>query len=189
MRLFLHICCSICLSKALTGLRKEFGKELDLQTYWYNPNIHPLIEYRRRLKSAYMLGERIGIAMKTDDDYGVKEFCKLTSGSQEVPQRCEICYEIRFKMAAKRAKSEGYDYFATTLTTSEHQSHELISKVAEREAEKAGIKFLYRDWRKEERDEKLLNGLYKQQYCGCIFSEYDRYKDTKTHLYKGNTGE
>ena len=185
MRLLIHTCCSTCFSMAYSGLKKEFGTDLELCNYWYNPNIHLLIEYRRRLKSAYMINKRLGIKFIVDDEYGVKEFCRLTAVAQEVPERCKICYKMRLDRVAETARDNGYDYFATTLTTSSHQSHELITSAAENAARAAGVNFLYRDWRNEEKDEKLLNGLYKQQYCGCVFSEYDRYKDTSKHLYRG----
>ncbi len=185
MRILLHTCCSTCLSMAYSGLTKEFGSDLDLVCYWYNPNIHPLIEYRRRLKSTQMLLNRLKIPVITDEEYGLKEFCRLTAENQEVPYRCQVCYRMRLERTAKTAKENGFTYFATTLTTSSHQSHELISQAAEEAAEKYDLEYLYRDWRHEIKDEKLLNGLYKQQYCGCVFSEYDRYKDTTKHIYRG----
>ena len=185
MRLLIHTCCCTCLSMAYSGLKKEFGSSLELSTFWYNPNIHPLIEYRRRLKSAYMISNRLKLTQLTADEYGVKEFCRLTAASQEVPERCRICYRMRLQRTAETARDNGYEFFATTLTTSTQQSHALIRSAAEEAAAETGVKFLYRDWREEERDEKLLNGLYKQQYCGCIFSEYDRYKDTTKHVYRG----
>ena len=185
MRLLIHTCCCTCLSMAYKGLKKEFSSSLELCSYWYNPNIHPLIEYRRRLKSAYMINNRLKLQALIDDEYGVKDFCRLTASAQEVPERCRICYRMRLRRAALTARDNGYEFFATTLTTSTQQSHKLIREAAEEAAEEAGVKFIYRDWREEERDEKLLNGLYKQQYCGCIFSEYDRYKDTTKHIYRG----
>ena len=185
MQIFLHICCSQCYAKAVAGLTKEFTTGITIQPYWYNPNIHPLIEYRRRLKSSYMVCQRRKEKLLVDDYYGIKEFCRKTAKNQDVPERCRICYQIRLDKTAAKAKEEGCEFFATTLTTSLHQSHKLITTAAETAAQKHGIKFLYRDWREDIADEKLLKGIYKQQYCGCIFSEYDRYKDTRKHLYKG----
>ncbi len=184
MRLLLHSCCCICQSMAYHGLKNEFQDDLELTIYWYNPNIHPLIEYRRRLKSVYMLSQRLKLEITVDDDYGLKKFCKLTAETPEVPERCTKCYQLRLDQAAARAQNLGFDYFATTLTTSSHQSHQLIIAAGKDAAAATGTNFLYRDWRNEPRDPKLLNGLYKQQYCGCIYSEYDRYKDTNKHLYR-----
>lgn len=182
--IYLHVCCALCYAKALEGLKEEYGDNPPVTAVWFNPNIHPLIEYRRRLKAVQIFSERVDIPLVIIDEYGLNEFCRLTAENQQVPGRCEICYNMRFKKVAEIAADNAADTFSSTLCTSPHQPHELIKKCGESAAAANGIKFAYRNWREFAPDEKLIKGIYRQQYCGCIFSEYDRFKDTNLHLYK-----
>lgn len=158
--------------------------------FWYNPNIHPLIEYRRRLKAVKMLCERAGLALSEGreegeerEGYGLVEFCRAIHGRETVPERCAECYGMRMRRAARAAKAGGYDAFTTTLLTSLQQNHALLRTAGEKAAAEFGVEFFYRDWRGETADERLTKWLYKQSYCGCVFSEYDRYTGTTTHLW------
>ena len=191
MKLLVHACCACCLGKALPGLAKEGVGEGGATVFWYNPNIHPLIEYRRRLKALKMLCERARLPLETEDEYGLVEFCRAIHGRETVPDRCGICYAMRMRRAARAAKEGGYDAFTTTLRTSLQQHHGLLRAAGEAAAEEFGVAFLYRDWRGEIADPALLKWLYKQSYCGCVFSEYDRYRATTTHLWPppGGGGE
>lgn len=191
MKLLVHACCAWCLGKALPGLAKEGVGAGEATVFWYNPNIHPLIEYRRRLKALKMLCERARLPLETEDEYGLVEFCRAIHGRETVPARCGICYAMRMRRAARAAKEGGYDAFTTTLLTSLQQHHELLRAAGEAAAEEFGVAFLYRDWRGETADPALLKWLYKQSYCGCVFSEYDRYRATTTHLWPppGGGGE
>lgn len=182
MKLLVHACCAWCLGKALPGLAKE-GEGVQATVFWYNPNIHPLIEYRRRLKALKMLCERARLPLETDDGYGLVEFCRAIHGRETVPGRCGICYAMRMRRAARAAREGGHDAFTTTLLTSLQQHHELLRAAGEAAAEEFGVPFLYRDWRGETADAALLKWLYKQSWCGCVFSEYDRYRATTTHLW------
>ena len=188
MKLLVHACCAWCLGKALPGLAKE-GEDLQTTVFWYNPNIHPLIEYRRRLKALKMLCERAELPLEAEDEYGLVEFCRAIHGQETVPDRCAVCYAMRMRRTARAAKEGGYDAFTTTLLTSLQQHHELLRAAGEAAAKEFGVAFLYRDWRGETTDEKLLKWLYKQSYCGCVFSEYDRYRSTTTHLWPPPGGE
>ena len=188
MKLLVHACCAWCLGKCLPGLAKE-GEDLQATVFWYNPNIHPLIEYRRRLKALKMLCERAGLPVEADDEYGLVEFCRAINGREDVPDRCAVCYAMRMRRAARAAQEGGYDAFTTTLLTSLQQHHELLRAACEAAAEEFGVAFLYRDWRGETADDRLLKWLYKQSYCGCVFSEYDRYRATTTHLWPPPGGE
>lgn len=182
MKLLVHACCAWCLGKCLPGLARE-GEGVQATVFWYNPNIHPLIEYRRRLKALKMLCERAGLPLEVADEYGLVEFCRAIHGREGVPERCGICYAMRMRRAARAAKEGGCDAFTTTLLTSLQQHHELLRAAGEAAAEEFGVAFLYRDWRGETADARLLKWLYKQSYCGCVFSEYDRYRATTTHLW------
>lgn len=186
-KILLHVCCAPCAVRALEGLAAEPAAGLAL--YWYNPNIHPLLEYRRRLKAVHVLTERIPYTLYVADNYGLGEFVRLTADTQETPARCALCYQLRLRKAAEFAAQNGFAAFTSSLCTSRHQSHEMIRTSGEAAAREFGVPFMYRDWRDFAGEERLHKGLYRQQYCGCIFSEYERFKDTTTHLYRGADAE
>jgi hypothetical protein len=185
MKMYVHTCCAICFAKTLAGLREEFGDQLTVRGLWFNPNIHPLIEYRRRLKALHVYLERDAVDVDIVDEYGLVSFFERLHGTYEAPERCAICYAMRLRETAHRAAQWGADSYTTTMITSTHQDHDLIRKVGEAEGRACGVDFLYRDFRSVEPDARSVKDLYHQQYCGCVFSEYDRYKDTSKHVYKG----
>lgn len=197
MKLLVHACCAWCLAKCLPGLAREGVGEAGATVFWYNPNIHPLIEYRRRLKALKMLCERAALPLaegresgEEREGYGLVEFCRAVHGREEAPARCAECYGMRMRRAARAAKEGGYDAFTTTLLSSLQQNHALLKAAGEAAAAECGVEFLYRDWRGETADGRLTKWLYKQSYCGCVFSEYDRYRATTTHLWPpGGGGE
>lgn len=188
-KILLHVCCAPCAVRALEGLAAEPGLAAGLALYWYNPNIHPLLEYRRRLKAVQVLTERLPHPLHIADDYGLCAFTRLTANAQEAPARCALCYQLRLRKTAEFAAQNGFTAFTSSLCTSRHQSHEMIRASGEEAGREHGVEFVYRDWRGCEGNERLHKGLYRQQYCGCIFSEYERYKDTTTHLYRGEYPE
>jgi hypothetical protein len=188
LKVYVHTCCAHCFAKTLAGLRAEFGDKLAVRGLWYNPNIHPLIEYRRRLKALRVYLERDPVDVDIVDEYGLTHFFEKIHGQYEVPARCRVCYAWRLSETALRASRWGADAFTTTMITSTHQDHELIRAVGEEVGKQHDVAFLYRDFRDVEVDPKQVKDLYHQQYCGCALSEYDRYKDTTKHLYKGDTG-
>lgn len=190
MKLLVHACCAWCLAKCLPGLAREGVEPGAATIFWYNPNIHPLIEYRRRLKALKMLCERAGLPLadgreegEEREGYGLVAFCRAVQGREAAPARCAVCYGMRMRRAARAAKEGGYDAFTTTLLTSLQQDHALLRAAGKEAAEEFGVRFLYRDWRGEMADGQLTKWLYKQSYCGCVFSEYDRYHATTTHLW------
>ena len=181
-KILIHACCAHCLGKLLAGLKTE-PVAYDPVLFWGNPNVHPLIEWRRRLKAVKMLAERTQLPLIADETYGLVEFCRAVHGHEAVPERCARCYALRLGRAATVAREAGCRVFTSTLVTSEHQDHALICAAGEVAGAAEGVEFLYRDWRAAAADEKLVAMLYRQQYCGCVFSEYDRFKDTNTHLW------
>ena len=182
MKLLARVCCAHCAAQLVAGARAEFpGAEIAL--FWSNPNIHPLIEYRRRLKAVKMLAERLKMPLVLDDRYGLVEFCRAIHGREALGERCKVCYALRLGAAAKAAREGGFDAFTSTLVTSRHQDHALIRAAGEAAGAKVGVEFVYRDWREATGEEKWTAMLYKQQYCGCVFSEYDRFKDTIAHVW------
>ena len=173
MNILLHICCANCAIYPLQRLKEE-GDEVT--GFFFNPNIHPYQEYQKRLESLKRYAERIGLRMIFRDEYLLEEF--LRNVSYQVEERCRYCYSFRLEATAREAKKNGFDQFSTTLLQSTHQDHLLIKETGERLAEEIGIPFYYENfrqgWRKGLEASKAM-GLYRQQYCGCIYSEKDRY--------------
>ena len=187
MKLLLHTCCAPCSVYCIKRLRKE---KIEPVVYWFNPNIHPYIEYKTRRDCLDEYTKSIGIKAIFEENYGLREFCKNVSG--DIQNRCRnYCYRVRLEQAAKYAKENGYDAFTTTLLVSIYQNHKAVKEIAEEMAEKYQIEFLYIDFRvgfREGQEEARRIGLYMQKYCGCIFSEEDRYlnkKQTKLELPEG----
>ncbi len=177
MNTLMHICCAPCSYMCIQTLRDE---NIDVTGFWYNPNIHPFTEYRARRDTLIAHSKNIDMPLVVIDDYGLREFIGLVYPNFE--DRCEKCYDIRLDRAAKYASESGFDSFTTSLLISPYQKHELIADVAERKAQKYGIKFLYRDFRpyfREGQQKAREAGYYMQKYCGCIFSEEERYMKRK----------
>ena len=173
MKLLLHICCAPCSAACIKVLREE---EIDVTGYWYNPNIHPFKEYESRLNALKEYSKMIDLNVVYNDYYGLKEFTKNVVNILD--NRCGYCYLTRLENTVKYAKENGYDAFSTTLFISPYQKHELIIKVANEMARKYQIEFLYQDFREGFRIGQQMArdaGLYMQKYCGCIYSEEDRY--------------
>ena len=153
-----------------------------------NPNIHPLIEFRRRLKAQKVLAERVGLEMIYTETYGLREWLEAVRWrSTERPERCADCYRLRLERVAALACERGLEAFTTTLLVSRHQNHALVRRIGQQCARARGVPFLYRDWRplaEPTHEEARRMNLYLQQYCGCVFSEWERYRDTTRHLYR-----
>lgn len=183
MKVLLHVCCGPCTIVPCEALAKE-GHEVT--GYFYNPNVHPFIEFRRRRKAQKVLQERLPIPVIYEEDYGLREFLKEVDW--RTGERCADCYRLRLGRTAREAAVRDFDAFTTTLLGSTHQDHELVRRVAEASATEHGIEFLYRDWRPraEEGHQRAGEmGLYLQNYCGCVFSEWERFRDTNRHVYRG----
>ena len=170
MKILLHTCCGPCSVYCIDRL-KELNIELD--AYWYNPNIHPYMEYKQRRDTLVSYTESIGIKAIVNENYGLVEFTKSVIGDLE--NRCQnYCYRVRLEETAKFAKENGYDAFSTTLLISPYQKHDLLKQIGEEMAEKYGIPFFYEDFRPGFRQGQAKArelGLYMQKYCGCVFSE------------------
>lgn len=174
MKLLLHICCAPCSVMCIKKLREE---NIDVTGYWFNPNIHPFIEYKSRLDCLIDYSNKIGLNVIYNDEYGLREFTKNVICN--LNERCNYCYAVRLDATAKYAKENGYDAFSTTLLYSPYQKHELLKEMGEKIAKKYNIKFYYEDFRpyyKEGQEESRNLGFYMQKYCGCIFSEEERYE-------------
>lgn len=182
MNLLVHICCGVCFAGILEDLKK---RDFSFTGFFYNPNIHPLIEFRRRLKTLKVLLEGEKIQVVYDENYGLKGFLREVDWEGK---RCSDCYYLRLRRTAEVAKDRGLSAFTTTLLASPHQEHLVIRRIGEKVGGEAGIPFAYFNFRSLHKRSLQLakkKGLYHQKYCGCIFSEYERYKNTNLHLYCG----
>jgi len=173
MKLLLHICCAPCSIMVVDDLRRN---NIDVTGYWYNPNIHPFTEYKSRMDTLKEYSSNINLEVIYNDYYGLKKFTKEVVSNIE--NRCVKCYRMRLEETARYAKENNYEAFSTTLLISPYQNHELLKEVGEQLAKEYGIKFYYKDFRPVFKEGQRLareKGLYMQKYCGCIFSEEERY--------------
>ena len=173
MKILLHICCANCAIYPLERM-KEIGNEA--VGYFFNPNIHPYQEYQKRLDALKIYSEKIGLKVIYRDEYLLEEF--LRNVSHRVKERCQYCYSVRLDTTAREAKKNTFDGFSTTLLQSTHQNHALIKETGEHLAREIGIPFYYEDFRqgwKRGMEVSKAIGLYRQQYCGCIYSEKERF--------------
>lgn len=145
--------------------------------YWFNPNIHPVAEFYKRLETLYKFNNDNDIKTIVDETYGLVDFVRSASFRED--QRCRYCYHTRIEAAARIAANGSFDAFTTTLLYSRWQDHDLMKELCEAASAKYSIPFHYEDYREgwqEGINESKELGMYRQQYCGCIYSEEDRYK-------------
>lgn len=183
LKILLHTCCAPCSVKCVEVLKE---REFDITAFWYNPNIHPWTEYQNRKNALTEYCGENNINVLTKDEYGLRKFiCDIYPNFES--DRCKFCYEKRIEETAKRAHEGGYENFSTTLLISPYQKHELIREIGSEMAKKYGINFTYIDFRPYFREGQRLArnmGLYMQKYCGCIFSEEERYISQKSRSKK-----
>ena len=161
-------------SSVAAHLLKEQGHEVT--GFWYNPNIHPFTEYRSRRNTVREYLEEIGVKLIEQNDYALRPFVREVA--EDIANRCVKCYEMRLFETAKAAAEGGFDSFTSSLFISPYQNHELMRETAERAAKEYGVEFLYRDFRPYFKDGQTFareHDFYMQKYCGCVFSEEERY--------------
>ena len=172
-KILVHACCAPCSTVPVPAL-KEQG--FDVATFFFNPNIHPYTEFRNRLMSMQQFVKNTGVTGFFYTGYPLEKFLRVQLSQPE--SRCEACYELRLTAAANKAREEGIRLFSTTLLVSPYQKHDLIRDVGRTVQKATGVEFLYSDWRPRWRETRTISreeGLYLQKYCGCIFSEKERY--------------
>ena len=173
-KLLLHSCCGPCSSYVISYF--------DITILYYNPNIYPYNEYLKRKEEQIRLIKEINTVNKIDImdcDYDNDLYNELVSGLENEPERgrrCEVCYKMRMKKTAMIAKANNYDFFCTTLSVSPYKNAELINKIGEELENSYNIRWLYSDFKKKDGYKKsiLLSqkyNLYRQNYCGCIYSK------------------
>ena len=170
----MHTCCAPCSLSCIDPLRAE---GIEPVAFWYNPNIHPWKEYEARRDCLLAYAPTIEMQVIVDEDYGLRTFVEHVAS--DIDHRCTYCYQHRLEETARYAAEHGYGAFTSTLLASLYQDHDGIKAAAEKYARQYGVEFLYRDFRPNvragnQRAREL--GFYMQQYCGCVFSEQDRYQ-------------
>ncbi len=174
MKILFHICCAPCALYPYFRM-KEDG--LEPTGYFYNPNIHPYLEYKKRLDTVKEFSHRVGLEVDIRDGYDLDEFFVRASGKGAL--RCEQCYRMRLDAAGEAAKKSGLNVFTTSLLYSKYQKHDLVKGIGREMASQHGVEFYYEDFRQGWREgilESKAMGLYRQQYCGCVYSERDRFQ-------------
>ena len=185
--LLLHSCCAPCSSYTLQYLSRYFHITL----LYYNPNISPAAEYERRLAEQKHLLTDMGLADSIAliaDDYDPQEFFSASAGMEDAPEggvRCAACFRLRLERAAIKAKALGCDYFCTTLSISPHKNAPLINEIGQQLATQYGIHWLTSDFKKKGGYQASIAlskeyNLYRQDYCGCIFSKMQAEAKRKT---------
>ncbi len=173
-KILLHCCCAPCSVSCVEPMRQE---GIEPVAFWYNPNIHPFKEYEARRDCLIEYCKAQDMTLIVNENYGLRDFVKQVAA--DIDGRCVFCYEHRLEETAKYAAERGFKAFSSTLLASLYQDHKAIAAAAQKYADKYGVEFLYRDFRPNFRlsnQKARQQGLYMQKYCGCVFSEEDRYK-------------
>ncbi|MBN1347851.1 epoxyqueuosine reductase QueH [candidate division KSB1 bacterium] len=176
-RLLLHVCCAPDATVVIERLRDEY----DITLFFYNPNIHPAEEYYLRLRELQQLADKLNLPCQPAD-YDCEDWFNWIKGLESDPEggrRCEVCFHKRLEKTAQIAASEGFDMFATVLTVSPHKNAQLINLIGSQLGIKYQVPFLEANFKKKDGFKRSLElcrqfGLYRQDYCGCIFSRNER---------------
>lgn len=173
-KILLHSCCAPCSVYCVDALRAE---GLEPTSLWFNPNIHPFKEYEARRDAMISYGKAVDMEVAVLENYGLRDFVRAVAN--DIENRCGYCYAVRLDAAAEYARDNGFARFTSSLLVSPYQKHDTIKAAAEAAAERYGVEFVYRDFRPgfragQQKAREL--GLYMQKYCGCVFSEEERYQ-------------
>jgi hypothetical protein len=148
--------------------------------FWYNPNIHSFTEHRQRLESAQVFARKANLPLIVREGYDVIDYFRRVVGHEG--ERCRDCFRLRLSLTASAARESGFDAFSTTLLISPYQEHELLREIGEEVAREQGVPFHYEDLRPGFRESQLMAKeleLYRQKYCGCLYSEWERFGKVK----------
>jgi predicted adenine nucleotide alpha hydrolase (AANH) superfamily ATPase len=176
-KLLLHTCCGPCAIYVVEELLKQY----QVTVYFYNPNIHPRKEYLARKAEIKKYLERINVEF-VEGDYNTKDWFEHIKGLEHEPEkgrRCDVCFNLRLGEVVRRANEDGYVAWATTLSISPHKDYKKISAIGQALSKNSGIEFIDRDWKKQEGykiscNMSRIEGFYRQDYCGCVYSKRDR---------------
>lgn len=181
--LLLHSCCAPCSSYVLESLSEYFK----ITVLYYNPNISPAREYEARVEEQKRLIRELPVTHPVSflaGAYQPERFYSAVKGLEQCPEggeRCTVCYELRLREAAKTAQQGGFDYFTTTLSISPLKDAERLNAIGKRLAEEYGVSYLYSDFKKKNGYKRSVElsaqyRLYRQDYCGCVFSKEEQEK-------------
>ena len=184
-RILLHICCGPCSTYPIKQLREE---GFQVTGFWYNPNIHPWQEHQRRRESLEKYAEAVDLPVIWYEKYEMPLYFRAVVGHERFGERCRSCYRMRLEKTARVAaeggpsagSGRGFDAFTTTLLISPHQDQALIRQIGEEVAEEWEVEFYFENFRRGWSERGRLtreHDLYRQQYCGCIYSEWERYNE------------
>lgn len=181
--LLMQACCAPCSSYVLEYISQYF----DMSMYFYNPNISPESEFSYRFDELCRFAEQAGYKNVNiiSADYNASDFYDAVRGMEDLPEggeRCRVCYELRLRKTAEYAKNNGFAYFSTTLSISPHKNADWINEIGESLEKEYGISWLYSDFKKKNGYKRSIElskeyGLYRQNYCGCVFSKRDAEQD------------
>jgi predicted adenine nucleotide alpha hydrolase (AANH) superfamily ATPase len=174
--LFTHICCAPDAAYVVGLLQKDY----DVTGYFYNPNIGPPAEYALRLSETRKVERLLGFGLE-EGDYEQDLWSRLTRGFRDEPEkgrRCDICYALRLDRTARKAVESGFPAFTTIMSVSPWKKADVINRIGRLIGRKHGLRFLEADFKKKGGFQKSvelsrLYGLYRQNYCGCIYSRRD----------------
>lgn len=178
-KLLLQVCCAPCSSAVVTRIREYF----DIDIYFYNPNIYPAEEYNKRANvvKEFMgrIDQGINVIIEKNDPNEYYDYVKNRKNEKEGSRSCYDCYYLRMKKTAIYAKEHNYDFFTTSLSISPHKNSAWINEIGEKLQNEYKINFLYSDFKKKEGYKKSIElskeyELYRQDYCGCIYSFKER---------------
>lgn len=179
-RLLIHSCCAPCSAAVLEYLKEFF----EISIYFYNPNITVGDEYHKRLEEQKEYDTKLGYSMEIIEGVyrPIEDFFNEVKGlekEREGETRCLKCYELRMRATAEKAKELNFDYFTTALSISPLKKAQWINEIGERLETEYGVNFLYADFKKQSRYLRSIelskeHNLYRQDYCGCIFSKIER---------------
>ena len=173
MKVLLHTCCGPCTIYPLNTLRDE---GMDVMGFFYRHNIHPYTECLKRQETLQTYADEVKLRLIIQEGYDLEGFIQNVVYREN--DRCGYCYHDRLKSTALMAKRGKFDYFSSTLLYSKFQKHEMIRSMGESIGKSVGVPFLYKDFRtgwQEGIETSKARGMYRQQYCGCVYSEKERF--------------
>ena len=179
MKLLLHVCCGPCLIYPLEFLKE---KSFSIECFFYNPNIHPYAEYDKRLNTFKDLIKQYRLTAHFYQ-YDYENFFRRVSFNEHKPERCVICWRLRLTRTAEFAKENNFEFFSTTLLSSPYQDQQALKRIGEDIAKDYTLNFGYFDMRagfKKAHEEAKKTNLYCQNYCGCVYSQVERYQKVGT---------
>jgi predicted adenine nucleotide alpha hydrolase (AANH) superfamily ATPase len=168
-----HCCCAHCIAYTVD----YWGQQgYEVSALWYNPNIHPYMEHQHRLEAIKSFSQEVNLPLIIIEHYDIIDYFRQVTRHE--PERCHYCFRLRLLKTAETACKMGFNAFTTSLLISPHQKHDLLRKIGSAISREEDIEFLYADLRKqysESRNMTKMLDLYRQQYCGCVYSEWERH--------------